>query len=221
MFKVTLKTLSVQIWIVFALIVFGVPAQGFADLPPQESSKKTAEKEEAQIPKVPKAPLNMPRLNPSGTFRCQRTFLYQGAQLGCDSDVRQDAAKLRPILQKSPEALAELDIYQKSRAYNAMNAYVSTIGVLATVASVFLSNRFLYGDGAMVPSQKALLSPKGQRIRDLLFFGGAWVAGNSFLFGLGALHTNELRLQHAVEVYNRSYPEDPVELQIQVRIPIL
>ncbi len=203
-----------------ALGALGIQGQAFAEAPQQLSSQKTVEKEESKIPKTPTAPKNMPRLNPSGTFRCQRTFLYQGAQLGCDSDVRQDAAKLRPILQKDPEALAELDVYQKSRAYSAINAYVSTAGILAVVASVFLSNRFLYGDGALVEAQKTLLSPKGQKIRDLLFFGGAWVAGNSFLFGLGALHTNELRLQHAVEVYNRSYPEDPVELQIQIRIPI-
>src|SRR4051794_23207299 len=94
------------------------------------------QKQEAEIPKLPSAPPPIPTGSPSDTFRCTRYFTWKGKRYECDSFVRQDAEKLRTIVGDTPQATAELDDYQATRASVHNTAYVATAGLVLFVAGL-------------------------------------------------------------------------------------
>ena len=92
-----------------------------------------------QIPTFPSTPPPIAQPAPSNPFSCQRTFIYQGKALGCDSNVQQDGEKLRPILENVPTALSELNLYQRNRRKLRETAYITSAGLGVMLAGFLLS----------------------------------------------------------------------------------
>jgi hypothetical protein len=159
------------------------------------------QKQEAEIPQLPKAPAPIPGGSPSDTFRCTRYFTWQGKKFECDSFVRQDAENLRTIVANVPQAVTELDDYQATRSSLKNTAYIGSAGLVLFVAGLLLHGRF---------SDEA---PAGQNISRGISILGLGAAGGSFIYALGQIQANELRLGSAVQYYNTAHPDTPVELQ--------
>jgi len=176
-----------------------------------QQTKSYADEEKA-IPKKPTIPTQLIQHRPTDHFHCERIYLYQGREMSCDSNVQFDGEKLRPILKNVPAAIHELNTYQENRHEIKTSAYLSSIGFLIFAAGFLIGNRI----GSNPDNVH-----KGQVIKDLTFFGGGWIAANSFFYSLGLMRSNEDHLVNAVEYYNQSNPNSPIELQIRVSMPLL
>src|SRR4051812_29991991 len=108
-------------------------ATGVVAPPPAQRAKSRYRLEENEIPKRPTAPPKLGRDVPTQSFRCQRAYVYRGHEFNCDSNVHQDAEHLRPIVKDVPEALNELNLYQKNKRSIRVLAYVGTIGLLVII----------------------------------------------------------------------------------------
>jgi hypothetical protein len=161
-------------------------------IPPSEEMLQ-----ETPIPQTPSAPPQLFERTPPDTFRCQRFFVYEGKTVGCDSNLKADGDRLRPILRSVPAAIAQLDQYQRSQRVLRTTAYTGSSGLLFLLAGLFAGQ----GGG-----------------KNALFLGGAALFFGSLGYGLISLRTNEAKLGDAVETYNHARPEDPVELQFKTRI---
>lgn len=163
------------------------------------------EEELAEIPKKPTAPIPLPQKAPIDAFHCQRFFVYKEKVLGCDSNIRLDGEKLRPILGDNPAAIAELNEYQKSRMGIQNAAYVGTAGVFVMLAGWVISSRVAN------PSTSTAISK-------LTFFGGAGIIASSFIYALSSIRTNEQHLGNAVSLHNEAHPHSPIELRFSTGI---
>ena len=152
---------------------------------------------EAPIPHQPSAPPQLFERTAPDTFRCQRFFVYQGKTLGCDSSLHADAEKLRPILSSVPEALSDLNNYQRTQRWLASTAYVGSAGLVLLLAGLF-------GGGG-----------NGKKI---MYLGGGSIFLGSIAFGLTEMRINEGKLGDAVNTYNRAKPNDPILLQFNTGI---
>jgi hypothetical protein len=141
---------------------------------------------------------------PPETFRCQRLFIYQGKVLNCDSNLRPDGEHLRPIIEKVPAAVSELDLYQDRRRSVQKLAYLGTAGVIMAVGGSIVSRQFEHPTSAVV--------------RNVSVAAGLTVAITTALIGIGVLRTNEEHLGNAVKFYNQAHPENPIELQFSTNI---
>ncbi len=170
---------------------------------PEASPRDRYQREIREIPKRPSAPPFLQTEGPSEIFKCERVMIYRGKPLSCDSYMRQDAERLRPILSSVPPAINELNLYQANRRKVTTLAYVASAGLVLALAS------------RLIPQ-----SPEGTLVsaRDVTLIGGLGVAGGSLLYGLSFLRTNETHLGNAVEYYNRAHPRDPIELQFSTGI---
>jgi hypothetical protein len=99
----------------------------------------TYNKEEGQIPQSPTAPpaLSQPKI--IDMFHCDRTFVYKGKALTCDSNVQQDGERLRPILEDTPEAMEQFTTYQRNRRNLKNVAYMTSVGVATILAGYLIS----------------------------------------------------------------------------------
>lgn len=166
--------------------------------------------ESKKVPTTPSAPPQLRPKGPADIYRCQRYFTYDGKVYGCDSNIGQDAERLRPILEPVPEAIAELDQYQGNRARIRTAAYVGTGGLLLMVLGNLISTRFYDSNNAPTDTSNI--------IRSAALLGGAGVMAGSFVFALSYGRENEKHLGRAVELYNAARPNKPIELQFSTQI---
>jgi hypothetical protein len=153
--------------------------------------------QETPIPQMPTAPPQLFERTPPDTFRCQRFYVYEGKTVGCDSNLKADGDRLRPILRPVPEAIAQLDQYQRSQRILRTTAYTGSAGLFLLLTGLFAGQ-----SGG----------------KNAFYLGGLAVFFGSLSYGLISLRTNEAKLGDAVETYNRARPEDPIELQFKTRI---
>ena len=163
-----------------------------------------------KVPTTPSAPPQLRPRGPSDIYRCQRYFIYDGKVYGCDSNIGQDAERLRPLLEPVPEAIAELDQYQANRARIRTAAYVGTSGLLLMILGNFVSTRFYDSNNA--PTDTSNL------IRSAALIGGAGVMAGSFVYALSYGRENEKHLGRAVELYNTVRPNKSIELQFSTQL---
>ena len=187
------------------LLVALVSGQALAQTPPTSDiprsvPKSTIQKEESAIPTQPSAPTQLWSETPIHSQRCRRTILYRGEVLSCDSVISNDAAGLRPILDQTPEALSELEAYQKGRRDIRRLAYIGSGGLALAFLGPTIA-RFIPD-----PAIQSTLS-------SILTYGGIGLTGGVVLFGGVTLRNNEKHLENAVRLYNQANPRDPVELQ--------
>lgn len=135
-------------------------------------------------------------------FRCDRLIKYRGKTLPCDSPLRRDGESLRSILEKSPEAIDELDRYQAGRNSMKFAAYTGTAGLVLLLGSELITNVF-------IPENEGA---RRQNTTRVLRYTGAGLTVGGILFGLSALRSNEGHLQSAILKYNASQPDKPIEI---------
>ncbi|MCM2279637.1 MAG: hypothetical protein NDJ89_16305 [Oligoflexia bacterium] len=162
------------------------------------------------IPTRPSAPPALTVKGPSDAFQCQRYFTYKGQTIGCDSNIRLDGEKLRPIIKDIPEAVAELDLYQQNRLKIRTAAYTGTFGLGFFLIGLLLSGNHKAPDGK--------LDDTGRTLLNLALIGGGGITGGSFLYALSFIRTNEAHLANAVTLHNQARPDSPIELQFSTGI---
>ncbi len=111
-----------------------------------------------------------------------------------------DAAGLRPILDQTPDALAELEAYQLGRRKIRNLAYFGTGGLALTFLGPSIAR--------LIPNAQT-----SSVLSSILTASGVGLIGGVVLFGGVTLRNNERHLSRAVELYNQSNPKDPIELQ--------
>lgn len=167
------------------------------------SSLPDPEIELSEIPQQPTAPPELIQREPSYVLSCERYFLFQGQEMGCDSHLGRDGKGLRKVMEGVPSALDQLDLYEKNREKINISGYLGSVGLLAAFVGNFLSP----------PSFDSSGSP---RVGGAFILGGLFVAGNAFLYSFGLIKVNEVHFQNAVRLYNEAYkssPEKLIELQ--------
>lgn len=147
----------------------------------------------AVIPQKIQVPQLGPKSTPQDILRCERTLLYRGKFLPCDSPIANDGEGLRTLLQSSPEALESLNRYQGNRRSLQNTAYFGMLGILVAA----IGPRFSSDPGT----------------RGLMVGGGFALTLGAFAFGKNKLRANEVHLDRAIETHNRSHPDDPIELR--------
>ncbi len=177
-----------------------VSSTGIPHPKPPSPAKKAQDIARQGIPTVPSAPPSLTPMKPTNVIRCQRRFIYRGKQLDCDSNLERDAERLRPIFQSVPEAIAELDQYQKTRDQVRNLGYAGGLG-LGMVLSGFIFSR------ATTNEQTA------RDWRTMGIGGGLIVLGITLATGLIALGAASDHLGNAVKQYNQAKPADPIEFQ--------
>lgn len=165
--------------------------------------------QDVSIPKKPTAPPTLITRIPTDSFRCQRFFKYKGQKIACDSNIRSDGENLRPFLENIPQALAELELYQKNRAELGKAAYVGSLGLFVAIAGSLLSLQYRQ-DGN--PTNTSI------SIRNISMIGGAGIMIGSFISTISFIKTNETHIGNAVNFYNQAHPESPIELQFNTGI---
>lgn len=161
--------------------------------------------EEIAIPQTPTAPPSLVQPIPVDPFHCQRTVIFQGKTLDCDTNVRRDAENLRPIIKDVPSAVAELDTFQSNKRTLRYTAYTASAGLLVALVGYFGSrgtNGFRNANGGYTPAA-------------LVTLAGLTVTAGSFVFGFVIYKTNESHLANAVNNFNLARPDTPIELQFK------
>jgi hypothetical protein len=146
------------------------------------------------------APPQLEKAKKIESIGCQRTYDQTGHPASIDSFHRQDAEKLREVIRDVPDAVSELNTYQKNRRSIQNAAYVGTVGALLILAGIIASNQ------ATDPAQK-----KTYRYGGLI--GGLSILGGTLVYSVGVLRGNEEHLNNAVRSYNQTHPEKPIALQ--------
>lgn len=187
---------QILMWMV--LITFATAHRSFS------SSDSARLPEEADIPQTTSAPPPLARKAIPKVHTCQRQIVYRGQVLNCDSHLHWDGERLRPILQNVPEAISELDIYQKNRRKVQTLAYTSTLGLILIGAGIFLGRN--------------LASADRLAIRNVLAGTGAGITAGSVIYGFTLIRTNEEHLSNSVNIYNDKNPKDPIELKFTTGI---
>jgi hypothetical protein len=163
-----------------------------------------AQSDEAGVPKKPSAPPTLGAKLPQDLFVCERTYVYRGKAIPCDSNVSFDGENLRPVLSQVPDSIKLLDTYQGNRKKVGFLAYTASAGLALLILGSLVSRGY-EGDTRIVLRNVGLLS-------GLVFTGG------SFIYGISLLNSNEGYLRDAVDVYNRARPQDPIELQLSTTV---
>ncbi len=161
------------------------------------SAREVGRQELKTIPKKPSAPLPPGRPGVNEYFNCDRYFVYEGKRIVCDSYMRKDAEKLRPILEEVPEAVAELNAYQDNRRTLRNCAYIGSIGVLSFIIGNVLRDKVFVKDGFT---------------HQFLTYGGLGVAGTSLIYGFAVTQRNEAHIGNAVQYYNNARPDRPIQI---------
>ncbi len=143
------------------------------------------------------APLRKPKeITPLG---CDRPFTIHGETYSADSPQAQDASTLKYFVQSVPDSASILDDYQAARTRSKISAFAGTFGLLMFL----LSN----------PIAKQFNGPTQHSVRMTMRFGGLAVAAGGFFYSFTLLRTNENLIPQAVDTYNKSKPNNPIELQ--------
>jgi len=147
----------------------------------------------AEIPQPIKKPKTIIPLG------CDRPFVYRGELYSADSPQAQDVATLRHFVSSVPEADSLLAEYQSNRKKSTLSAYTGTAGILLALLASPIANQF-HG-------------PSHDAVRSALQIGGIALAAGGFFYSFTLLRTNEYLLPKAVDRYNDSKPDDPIELR--------
>ncbi len=148
------------------------------------------------------APNSLAKVPPPDLFQCSRYFVYRGRVLQCDSNLNRDGENLRPILQDTPAAIAELDTYQSNRRNLQKAAYTGTLGLAVVIGSSLITTLFSDVD-----------TDSGKRLNSYLRVGGGLLTIGSGIYGLAVLRTNERHLENAVHLHNQAQPDNPIQLK--------
>lgn len=184
-----------SIILVLLLLNFSVQSQAAQLL----SSDLRNEFEELQIPTRPSAPPKLAPITLPNIPQCERYFSYQGQRMECDSNVSQDANRLRPIFQQVPESLAELNLYQEKQKKLLSAAYFGSAGLLAMLIGFVLRNH--------------VDETGGIRLSGVILIGGMVITGNSIAYAFSMGKANEIHLQNSVKTFNQAKPEQPIGLE--------
>jgi hypothetical protein len=130
---------------------------------------------------------------------CERPFIYRGETYSADSPEAKDASNLREFVKSVPEAEEMLKEYQSNRNKSKLSAYTGTVGILLALLAGPISKQFN--------------GPSRDSIRSALQIGGIALAAGGFFYSFTLLRTNEYLIPKAVDRYNQSKPEDPIELK--------
>ena len=154
-------------------------------------------REPCQIKTGIPAPLRKPKdIIPLG---CERPFTIHGETYSTDSPQSQDASTLKYFVDSVPESASYLEEYQSTRTKSKISAYTGTLGILMFIFSNPISKQF---------------HPDSQdSIRTTLRLGGIALAAGGFFYSFTILRTNEYLIPKAVDAYNKTKPNDPIELQ--------
>jgi len=151
-----------------------------------------------RLKSAPTTPFIQKPKTPGQPLGCKRLFSLGNKLFVIDSYNYQDAERLRPFIESVPEALEELNQYQKNRRAVKMSAYAGTAGLILFLGSAILSNEF---SGS---TQKT--------IRTLGLISGLGVGLGFTAYSLITLRTNESHLEKAVNYYNQKNPEKAITL---------
>lgn len=169
---------------------------------------------EQQFPSVPSAPPQLKnRTNIVPYEGCKRAFQYRGKLLPIDSYYRKDAENLRPIVQKVPAALAQLNTYQSSRRSVELTAYTGTAGLVLIAMSFLLPDLIFSPSSQPTKEDQDRASATSDTVKRIGWMSGAAITGFSALSAFVVLVGNENRIKNSVDAYNQAIPEDRIELQ--------
>jgi hypothetical protein len=152
-----------------------------------------------KIPTAPSAPPALFNRAPPQTFQCQRSYTFEGKNYSCDSNLRSDGEKLRPLLEQTPDAVAQLDEYQRSQQALKTTAYVGTAGLILLIAGAVSG------------------SPNGF-VRGSMLIGGLIIMEESFRYGYLERERNEAMLGNAVQTYNKANPDKTIQLKFSTGV---
>lgn len=152
-----------------------------------------------------KRPAQLGMKTPDRAFRCDRMIKWKKETLPCDSPLLWDGENLRPIMANTPDAIFELDQYQRGRRALRGAAYVGTVGVVFALANSLIAG---------------LITPKGHDLRksdteSTLRYGGIGLTAGAVIFGYTMLRSNEQHLDSAIVKYNSAQPGTPIEVLFQ------
>lgn len=196
--KMNLRNRAVTSLILLCFICANLPTPSLAAS--SDSSTATSPNEDKlPIPATPSAPPTLFRRTPPETFRCQRSFTYDGKTYGCDSNVRADGEGLRPFFKDVPEANIELNNYQRRKMALQNTAYVGSLGLVLLITGFLWSTNS--GNG-----------------RSLMIWGGAGIFAGSLAYGYSANRSNEDNLVDALKTHNNKQPDKPIIFQFSTGI---
>ena len=155
-------------------------------------------------PDVPILESNESKENCDQAFLCQRHFQWKGKKRPLDSYHQQDAENLRPILDRSPKALKQLQMYQEKQTSIDAAAYLGTIGLAIALGGHFLGKRFK-------GKQKS-------QIQTISMISGLSITAGSLIYSFGSMHSSKSHLKKAVEIYNENHPKTPIELKLEAGV---
>lgn len=124
---------------------------------------------------------------------CSRIAMYNYQEILIDSTTSKKGEGLRPLLQKEPEALRKLEIYQKNADLKWPNAVVGSIGVGLIATSLALKES----------SAKSTYLVSGLTTMLLNFFISKTLE-----------ITNEKNLDEAISIFNKNQP-NPILIKHQ------
>lgn len=165
---------------------------------PKLKKEELIKTEEAEIPAAPTAPPRLEVPTPKDGFECPRKLIYEGREISCDSYLKEDGERLRPIVSSVPESVKELNQYQDTKRNIHNAAYVGTVGLVMIIAGVIAPKFIDMGDRVLV--------------RNRLAIPGAMIMFGSLGVSLYLLHDNEKHIGNAVKYFNQANPENPIQL---------
>lgn len=159
----------------------------------QADEQVTTISSSAEIP----PPLKKPKtIIPLG---CDRPFIYRGEIYSADPPQAQDASTLKYFMKDVPEANRILEEYQKKRIQSQISAYTGTAGIFMLIFASTLGSQFDRSN------------PNG--VAGPLRLGGLALASGGFLYSFLLIRSNDSLIPQAVQTYNHSKPDDPIELK--------
>lgn len=159
-----------------------------------------------QIPGSPSIPRELNQKKAPILPHCERYFVYQGRRMECDSELGRDAERLRPIMKDVPDAVAELDAYQRVQRNVRYAAYTGTLGIVSIIMGGIISHPIMeQGTGVLRPG-------------GYIAIAGVAILVNSLIYGLSTYRTSEVHIGKAVDAYNAARPDRPVELRFDTGV---
>lgn len=128
---------------------------------------------------------------------CKREFSLDGQYYRLDSFDSKDGERLRPFIQQYPDAISQLNLYQKNNNNLTKAAVIGTLGIIAMVlANNLLNDRTI-----------------GQTGQGIVRYGGGGLVLGAAVFSFLTIRTNEGHLNQAVDIHNQYSPNTPIELK--------
>lgn len=169
--------------------------------------------EESKIPHKPSSPPSLIQKEPPRIYHCERYYVYQGKPFECDSNLGNDAERLRPLMEDVPAAITELDAYQSNRQQVRMAAYFGTLGILAMITGLVIGRI-----GASKNSPAFDPVSGSPNLGGWVLIGGLGLTVNSLIFGISVGRTNEAHVGNAVQNFNQVHPDRPIELKFTTEV---